>query len=101
MRAGAPIGRAASKFEPGSTTTSWRHEGDAQLVADRLARTRVVGARGSRVMIDVVHGDDEPGLESEQQQSERIRPARDGEIDRRRPCRGSGTASSSLVGSCP
>jgi hypothetical protein len=35
------------------------------------------------VVIDVVHGDDEPGFESEEEEPERIRSSGDREIDRR------------------
>jgi len=59
------------------------NEGNVQLATDHLHVVGVVGARGSRVVIDVMRPDIEPSFEGEQQEPERIGAARHGEVDGR------------------
>jgi hypothetical protein len=55
-------------------------EGNVELLADRAHVFGVGAARRTRVMIDVVHGDDQPRFEGEQKQSEGVRSPGDREV---------------------
>ena len=56
------------------------NERDAQSLADALHVVGVARAGGARVVIDVVDGHDEPGVEGEQEQSQGVRATGDRQI---------------------
>ena len=73
----------ASKFGPGSTTTSWTTSSTPRRRARTRHQRRVVAAGRARVVVDVVRGHGQPGGPREQQQPGRVGPPRHREVHRR------------------
>jgi hypothetical protein len=56
-------------------------ESDTQFAAHRGHVAGVIGTGRTHVVVHVMDGHDESVLEGEEEQTERIRAARDGEVD--------------------